>query len=190
MSLSSDTTRIPDASSVPPDTELMLEAREGNLEAFGELVRRHQKSLVNFFVRLGVYNDAEDLVQETLLRVYRSRERYEPRAKFTTYLYKVARNVWVDRYRKQGRTRILQERVREEQEVQGDAPGTSSRKLEVREALDELSEKLRMVVVMSVYQGLKYREIAEILDLPEGTVKSRMHLAVQRLKELLKTDGS
>ncbi|MBN1268679.1 MAG: RNA polymerase sigma factor, partial [Kiritimatiellae bacterium] len=112
-------------------------------------------------------------------------------AKFTTFLYAVARSAWLDWCRKEGRRRDFRERY--EQELEGQAgtraprPGT---RLDIQQALDALPDKLRVVVVLSIYQGLKYAEIAEALDIPEGTVKSRMHLAMAQLREHLHvTDG-
>ncbi|MGQ9662388.1 MAG: RNA polymerase sigma factor [Kiritimatiellia bacterium] len=82
------------------DADLMLEVADGSEEAFAELIRRHQDSLLNFFVRMGAHYHAEDLVQETFLRIFRWRKRYRPTARFRTFLYVVARHVWVDNCRR------------------------------------------------------------------------------------------
>jgi len=169
------------------DVLLMREVKAGKKEAFAALVRRHQQSLLNFFRRMGAcMEDAEDMVQETFLRLFDYRMRYEPSAKFTTFLYTLARNTRADWLRKLQR----EERISVEFPIRN--PELSFGLLEHREwridiqtALEELSPKLRVVVVMSVYQGLPYREIAEILEIPLGTVKSRMHLAVRQLREAL-----
>lgn len=160
----------------------MMDAKAGRVEAFAPLVRKYQQSLVNFFRRLGVYTDAEDLVQETFLKVYRHRKRYRATAKFSTFLYRVARNVWVDWCRKIGRRRNLVEKL-EKEAAQSPEQQSPDAAMDVREAVAALPEKLRMVVVLSIYQGLKYEEIARVLGIPTGTVKSRMHLAMRHLKE-------
>ena len=76
----------------------VVPARAG--EGLAELIGRYQEKLLNFFYRLGVYNDAEDLVQETMVRVYKNREKYRAEASFSTWLYTIARNCWRDRVRK------------------------------------------------------------------------------------------
>lgn len=169
-----------------PDPELMERVRSGDQDAFVRLIHRHQQSLVNFFRRLGAYSDAEDLAQETFLRVFRYRFKYRPVAKFTTFLYTVARHVWADGLRKTMRHEAISERVANESLVSDDgAIGHTQAAMDTQMALEKLSEKLRAVVVMSVYQGMKYDEIAEILDIPVGTVKSRMFTALNQLKEIL-----
>ncbi len=83
-----------------PDAARMLEVAIGSEAAFTELVHRHQNSLLNFFVRMGASSDGEDLVQETFVRLFRYRQKYQPTARFRTFLYHVARRVWADRARK------------------------------------------------------------------------------------------
>lgn len=168
-----------------PDSVLMLEVSAGSDAAFTELIHRHQNRLLNFFVRMGAYHDAEDLVQETFVRLYKARAQYRPLARFTTYLHVLARHVWADLGRKAMRRDRLQDSLRTDMEIDGGVahpPATSG--LDVQQALDKLSPKLRTVVVLNVYQGLQYQEIAEVLDIPLGTVKSRMNLALKELREM------
>jgi len=169
----------------PPDLELMHRTRRGDREAFAQLVRRHQNPLVNFFRRMGVLSgEAEDLVQETFLRVYAYRRRWRPTGKFTSFLYVLARHVWADMVRKSARTpRASEDAIAEATEPGKEA--TVDARMDVQHALLVLSDKLRAVVVLNLYQGLKYQEIADVLDIPLGTVKSRMHLALRQLKEVL-----
>lgn len=168
-----------------PDFDLMALVQQGRQEAFAVLIRRHQTALVNFFRRMGVNNDADDLVQETFLRVFRYRARYKPSAKFTTFLYTLARNVWTDRWRKLKRMERLKEKV-EEAWVGSEQERTtpSGNRLDAQAALQLLPEKLRLVLVMSLYQGMNYEEIGAALAIPVGTVKSRVFLALQRLREV------
>jgi RNA polymerase sigma-70 factor, ECF subfamily len=170
-----------------PDPELMRLVGTGDQDAFVVLIRRHQQPLLNFFRRLGAYNDAEDLVQETFLRVFRYRFKYRPVAKFTTFLYTVARHAWADGLRKAMRREALCERAATELPASDDSAGKRLHAaMDAQTALEQLSEKLRVVIVMSLYQGLKYDEIAGILDIPVGTVKSRMFTALSKLKEMLR----
>ena len=166
------------------DIELMQMTAEGSLAAFETLVDRYQQKMLNYFLRMGVNTDGEDLVQETFVKLYRSRLRYRPTAKFRTYLYTIARSVWIDRVRKSDRQSRLKEAMGEEADTQLPAPATEQY-LDVREALGLLPERLRSVVVLSVFEGMRYHEIADILEIPEGTVKSRMHTAMNQLRVLL-----
>lgn len=169
-----------------PDALLMCRVAQGSREAFAELVRRHQNGLLNFFVRMGAYSDGDDLVQETFLRLYRNRERYRPTARFTTFLYVLARHAWADHGRKTWRRERLESGLEAEARI-AERPGStpSAARLDVQAALDRLSPKLKEVLVLNVYQGLRYQEVAEVLDIPLGTVKSRVNLAMQELRKLL-----
>jgi RNA polymerase sigma-70 factor, ECF subfamily len=169
----------------PLDHELMEQIRTGEEKAFPLLIQRYQSPLLNFFRRLGANHDAEDCVQEVFLRLYRYRDRYEHSAKFTTFLYTLARHVWTDRWRKRQRIKRIEERARQEMSAESDGNlGRTRAALDTQQALTRLPEKLRIVLVMSLYQGLRYDEIADALQIPVGTVKSRVFLALQRLKEI------
>ncbi len=166
------------------DATLMLLVAKGEHAAFETLVKKHQKPLLNFFVRMGAYSESEDLVQNTFLRLYRYRERYQPTAKFTTFLYVLAYRVWADLGRKtQRRERVSQGLQTEVATDQQHAAESSIPTLDVEAALDKLSEKLRHVIVLNFYQGLRYQEIADVLKIPLGTVKSRINLAINALRE-------
>jgi len=168
------------------DAVLMLDVARGSEAAFVQLVRQHQTPLVNFFARMGASSDREDLVQETFVRLYRYRARYQPSARFTTFLYVLARNVWADR----GRKIVRMERLATELEVEAAVasqpvrPGASE-EIDVDAALARLSPKLREVIVLNIYQGLRYQEIADVLGIPLGTVKSRLSLALGALREII-----
>ena len=165
-------------------------ARAGDATAFAMLIRRHQSALVNFFRRLGAHTEAEDVAQETFLRVWRYRTRYQPTAKFTTFLFTVARHAWADHLRRMQKRERIAERVKNEMPPHdATAQNTARQRLDTQAALNALPEKLRLVVVMSLYQGLKYAEIAAALDVPVGTVKSRMFLAMARLKEFFDVEA-
>ena len=181
---------MPECPSTSPapddDCGLMLRARDGDRDAFTALVRRHQRSLLNFFRRCGVQTDAEDLVQLTFVRLYRYRDRYAPRAKLTTFLYLLARQVWIDDLRRQQRrTRLREELAAEPEPVTNHASQPERGRMDLDAALAALPEGLRLVVVMGVYQDLPYAEIAQALGIPVGTVKSRMFNALRQLRRTL-----
>lgn len=170
------------------DAALMAASRAGDPEAFAALIRRHQRGLVNFFFRLGASSYAEDLAQETFIRLFKYRDRYTPSAKFTTFLYTLGRHAWCDMLRKWQRQERGLELVQTEAAVRGEerTDPREERAEAVRAAVERLPEKLRIVVVLGVYEGFDYEAIAAIAGIPVGTVKSRMFVAVQRLKEWLK----
>ena len=167
----------------------MMRAKDGDLKAFEELVKRHQKPLMNFFVRLGVTMDVEDLAQETFVRLYRYRARYKASAKFTTYLYLLARQVRIDFLRKTNRRAALHEKAAKEAPRQAEpAPAARGARIDAATALARLTDGMREVVVLSVLQGLPHGEISQILDIPVGTVKSRLSIALHRLRDFMQGD--
>ena len=171
------------------DDDLMQQVRKGRLAAFAVLVERYQKPLLNFFLRLGVDRDAEDLVQQTFLRIYTARESYRPAARFPTFLFCVARNLWIDWLRRECRREDMLLEYREIAATRESSWVSVESYLDVKAALAALPHHLRLVVVLTVYHGLTYREVAEVLDVPIGTVKSRMHAAISRLREFMYADA-
>lgn len=168
-----------------PDAALMLRVKAGEHEPFADIVRGHQRPLVNFFARMGVsVSEAEDMAQDTFLRLFKYRQRYEPRAKLSTFLHLLARQVWLDRLRKTKRQEDFRQSVLEQDAQPGTySSATDAAAARAEEALRRLPDGLRDVVVLGVYQQLPYREIAEVLGIAEGTVKSRMFHAMSRLRE-------
>lgn len=168
----------------------MLRVCSGDRVAFTTLVRRHQQPLMNFFRRCGVYTDAEDLVQQTFVRLYRYRDRYTARAKLTTFLYLLARQVWIDELRRrQRRDRLSKELAAQPESAAVTVSGPGDGHLAIAAALAKLPVGLREVVVLGVYQGLPYEEVASILKIPVGTVKSRMFNALRMLRRILEKNG-
>ena len=171
------------------DAALMVRVRNDDCEAFAVLVKRHQKMLLNFFARSGVQYDYEDLVQQTFLRLYRYRDRYVATAKFTTFLFLLARQVWIDELRRRKRHEKLVAGLAAEPKPEFVAPvaaeATAAGGMDLARALASLPDGLRQVVELGVYQELPYAEIAEILGIPVGTVKSRMFNAMAKLREFL-----
>ena len=178
------------------DEDLMRLVRDTNSHAaFETLVRRHTQNLLNYFTRCGVQQDVEDLAQKVFLRLYRYRERYKVTAKFTTFLYLMARQVWIDDLR--SRSRREQEFTDAQDEgrnIPDDRPvsdaGHIDNRTDVQRALDALPDAMRQVVVLGAFEERPYAEIAEILGIPEGTVKSRMFNALAKMKAFLMDDES
>ena len=152
--------------------------------------RKFEKNLLNFFWRQGVsYEEGEDLVQETYLRLWKYRREYRPTAKLSTFLFLLARQVRIDALRRQVRRAGREERWGREQPT-AEGPKVSGEREDVRWAVARLSEPLRDVVELGVFQDLPYAEVAEILGIPTGTVKSRMSNALKKLKEIFDEQGS
>ena len=145
--------------------------------------RKFEKNLLNFFWRQGVqYSEGEDLVQETYMRLWKYRGEYRPSAKLSTFLFLLARQVRIDALRRQTRQESW---GREAATSAASAVGRVDAREDVRWALAQLSDPLRDVVELGVFQDLPYAEVGEILGIPVGTVKSRMSNALKKLKEVL-----
>ena len=170
------------------DIALMELVRDGREDAFEEIVRRYQNVLLNFFLRKGVsYSDGQDLAQRTFLRIWRYRAKYQPQAKFTTFLFLLASQESVDFFRSVARRAQMEENLAQETELGLNSPVRSADCGEnVRRAVSKLPQGLRDVVELGVFQDLPYAQVGEILGIPVGTVKSRMFNALRKLKELLK----
>lgn len=181
------------------DEELMVAYRDGEVAAFELLVKRHQGPIFNFILRsTGRRDQAEELLQEVFLRIVKSAPKYEQTAKFTTWAYTIARNLCIDRARKakkysevsldkhvgdDGEGATFKDRLVDEEggsaTVDFDKQQFVGR---LKEALEELPEDQRDVFVMREFSGLKFREIAEVLEVPVPTVKSRMRYALEALR--------
>ena len=159
-------------------------------EALMAEAKKFEKNLLNFFWRQGVsLTEGEDLVQETYLRLWKYRREYKPTAKLSTFLFLMARQVRIDALRRQTRRENREEKWIGEQPT-SEGPKAFGVREDVRWALAKLSEPLRDVIELGVFQDLPYAEVAEILGIPVGTVKSRMHNALKELKETFDEQGS
>jgi len=166
------------------DKSLMERTKRGDEGAFAGLIQRHQRPLLNYFVRCGVYTDAEDFVQETFLRLHRYRKRYRPSAKFTTFLYLLARQVRIDALRRMSRREArIQAAGRELPQAAVPTATETGEALDALAALARLSDAMREVVVLAVMQGMTQEEVAEVLGIPVGTVKSRLSNAIKAMRE-------
>jgi RNA polymerase sigma-70 factor (ECF subfamily) len=169
--------------SILDDIQLMALVKEDDKDALREIIKHHEIPLLNFFRRLGAdINRAEECVQDTFIKLYNYRRKYKPTHKFTTFLYTLARHSWADECRRWKRNKSIEsvESIEFKESVDN--------RLDIQGAINKLSDKLRMTMILSVYQGLNYEEIAQVLKIPLGTVKSRMSLAFGELREILKDE--
>ena len=179
------------------DAQLMLRVREGDDTSFALLLERHRGPVVHFLYRM-VQNQpvSEELAQEVFLRVYRGRARYEPTAKFTTWLFRIATHLalnWLRDGRKEKGQESLSDDFREglERQVADRQPNVEQELLyqvrlqEVRGAIEELPPKQRAAVIMHKYEGLEYSQIAKALGSSESAVKSLLFRAYETLRARL-----
>jgi RNA polymerase sigma-70 factor (ECF subfamily) len=180
-----------------PDRELVARWQGGDEKAFEELIERHQQRVYRLLYRMmGSREDAEDLTQETFLSLHRHGHRFRSESRFSTFIYRVAANAALNRRRALGRGRSRVEKLKTRNDAGDDLPSAprdpedamlgGELSEHVRAALETLSPALRMPVVLYDIEGLAYGEIAKVLGVAEGTVKSRIHRARQALREELK----
>jgi len=183
------------------DVEAMLRVKTGDESAFAYLVQKYRRPMVGFMYRL-CHNPstAEELAQEVFLRVYRSRTSYEPSAKFTTWLYRIATNLAVNHARDTRHERAENTvRLDEPDQETGTTPDLADESLSaeeqilrrerlaaIRSKVNALPERQRVAVIMHKYQQMDYREIAGVLKLSESATKSLLFRAYETLREQLK----
>jgi RNA polymerase sigma-70 factor, ECF subfamily len=183
------------------DEELLARFRKGKRDAFEVLMRRYERELYGYLCRyLSDASLAEDVFQTTFLQVYVKIASYEPGRAVRPWLYTIAINQAIDAMRRKGRTQAVSlEQLQDDsqaptatdrlKQMESKDPGPSElaqaeeRRSAVRHAVDGLPDFLRQVVILGYYQGLKYQEIAEILAIPLGTVKSRLNAALHKLHD-------
>src|SRR5579863_901908 len=182
---------------IDSDLELMLRVRSGDADSFGLLLNRYRRPLIRYFCRM-VRDQAlaEDLAQEVFLRVYQARERYQPEARFTTWLYRIATNLALNALR----DRRDAEMPAEPESGEGDPPEArivdarptieqhlilSERERAIRQAVESLPDNQRAAVILHKYQEVDYRQIATILEVSESAVKSLLFRAYETLRARL-----
>jgi RNA polymerase sigma-70 factor (ECF subfamily) len=190
----------------PPSAEsdeiLLTRLREGEREVFGTLVRRYERELFGYLRRyLGDDDLADDVFQNTFVQVFLKIRQYEPGRAARPWLYAIATNQAIDALRRRnrriadrpsdamatpdedGEPRPLFELLPAAGDAPPEAAERSEQREQVRAAVDRLPELLRQAVLLVYFQGLKYQEAAEVLGIPVGTVKSRLHAALTKLTE-------
>jgi RNA polymerase sigma-70 factor (ECF subfamily) len=183
-----------------PDIRLMLRVRAGDDAAFAELVTRYQHRLLAVLHHhTGTLTDAEDLVQEVFLRVHRNRAGYKPQAKFSTWLFAIAHNLALNARRDRKRRPVVPLELPADTSNPGTVAGIANERepsptaplqqaelaAAVQAALEQLSERQRMAVVLNKYEDMGYAEIAQVLDLTPQAVKSLLSRAREKLREAL-----
>jgi RNA polymerase sigma-70 factor, ECF subfamily len=180
------------------DEELILEFQQNNtLRAFEILVERFKNPLTNYVYRfLGDYEASADVVQETMIKVYRNKDSYKSIAKFSTWIYTIAGNLARTEYQRRRRRTIFSIHNYGEDEETFDIPDESSRPdvladsgikdAIIQKALNKVSDAYRDVVILRDVQNLSYEEIAEITGVNVGTVKSRINRGRAQLQKMLK----
>jgi len=190
------------STAVDPSTELMLRVRDGDAEAFSQLVSLWQPRLVTLFLhQTGDHSTAEDLAQEVFMRVYRARDRYEPKAKFTTWVHTIANNLASDL--RQRAYRRKERGVVANQSASGSMVGLEqlavaasgllpTRQLDraemqavVQQAIATLNDRQRMVILLAKFEHCSYEEIATAMKLSVPAVKSLLFRAREQLREAL-----
>ncbi|HTI51333.1 MAG TPA: sigma-70 family RNA polymerase sigma factor [Planctomycetaceae bacterium] len=180
-----------------PDIRLMLQVRDDDAVAFGELVERFQNRLVAIMHHLvGSPHEAEDLAQEVFLRVYRTRKKYTPKAKFSTWLFTIANNLALNALRDRHRRPVLPLELRDSGPLAAqtgaarDEPPTHGLQQQelaavIRQALDGLNERQRMAIVLNKFEDMNYNDIAAVMGLTTKAVKSLLSRARAKLREEL-----
>ena len=194
-------------SELDPDAQEMLAAKSGDVAAFTRLVERWVRPLAGFFRRLGADGaTAEDCTQDVFLKLYRTRAAYEPRARFSTYLFSIARHHWIDQVRHKAAGPRTTSGEGQGSGDDGDAEGPAARLasgvadpgdlaerdeavIALQRVVAGLGPEQREILALTRGEGLRYEEIARILGIPVGTVKSRVHNVLRLLREALRREG-
>lgn len=173
-----------------PEIALIEKCRSGDREALGELLRQYQKPVYNAAYRiLGNPDDAADVTQAVFLKVFENLDRYDPKFRFFSWIYRIAVNESINQNKRGSRMQPLDEREIPARGGPDAALESSSLSDQIQGGLMALNENYRMVVVLRHFSDFSYREIGKILDIPEKTVKSRLYSARQAMKETLQARG-
>jgi RNA polymerase sigma-70 factor (ECF subfamily) len=183
------------------DEKLLALFRDGPHEAFGALVRRYEGELYGYLRRyLGDRDLADDVFQNTFLQLYTKIHQYEPGRPVRPWLYAIATNQAIDALRRHNRHQTVRLHPEADEAGESDMPSLltllehrgpsplehlqdEERKQLIRASVEKLPDFLKQVVILAYYQGLKYKDIADIMGIPVGTVKSRLHTALCKLHE-------
>ena len=175
------------------DEQLMAALQSGDEDAIGKLIKRYEKELYNYLVRfMNQPNLAEEAFQEAFLQVYLSAESFDASRRFKPWLYTIATNKARDILRSQSRRPAVNlsmaqenedfssiwDNLMRDDETPVDILEREQTREQVREVVAEMPDNLRQIIILSYFKHMPYKEIAEMLDIPLGTVKSRLHTAV------------
>jgi RNA polymerase sigma-70 factor (ECF subfamily) len=170
------------------DDRLMTAVQTGDVARLGVLFERHHRSLFNFFLRLTTDRDAaEDLVQDVFFRILKYRATYQPGTQFRTWMYHLARNAHIDRFKTRRKELLVDPDTMRQPASECSPPGTAVEREQqielLKAALAMLPDEKREVIVLSRFSGLKYEEIARLLGCEVGALKVRVHRAVKALRD-------
>jgi len=180
------------------DEELIYRFQEGSINAYNEIVRRYKDRLINFVYRyVGNYDDSEDIVQDTLVKVYVSKHLYKEVAKFSTWIYTIAINLAKTKLIKKQKYKVFSISTAYEDEEKDfdikdeaylpDVDANSKfQEAYIQKALESIPENYRKLVILRDVEDFSYEEICEMTGLPMGTVKSRINRGREKLQKLLK----
>jgi RNA polymerase sigma-70 factor, ECF subfamily len=187
------------------DEELIKRFQDGDAQAYDLIVNRYKDQLLNFAYRfLGSIEEAEDVVQETFLRIFRNRHAYRQIAKFSTWIYTIAGNLAKTELRKRKRRKMVylsdlgfDEKEYEIEDMQANTEREVDSVLKeriIQDAINELPNRFKQVIILVDIQELSYEEVGKIMKVPLGTVKSRVNRArlklQSKLEDLMERDGT
>lgn len=180
------------------DARLAKMAKNGDRGAFAQLVDLYKDKIYHLAYRMtGNAQDAEDVVQETFLRVYSNLEKYDDQQKFSTWIYRIATNLCIDRLRKRRATYSLDAEMNDgesndwysmlpsNEETPENQLVLSETQTQIRESIDALPEKYKSIVILRYLQDLSLQEISDILKMPITTIKTRLHRGREYLRKKL-----
>jgi RNA polymerase sigma-70 factor, ECF subfamily len=185
-----------------PEVQLMLRAKEGDDAAFSKLVAAYQDRLIHIFFHIvGTQEAAEDLAQDVFLRIYRARHGYEPTARFSTWLFRIANNLASNKRRDAGRRKEVAMPggetgplgIRPEEQLAADKSSLMPTRLldkselqrVVREALENLNDRQRIALLLHKFEEMSYQDIADSMELTPAAVKSLLSRARESLRQVL-----
>ncbi len=181
------------------DSEVMLRVKKGEIDAFNQILERYQRPIINFVYRfVGRREEAEEIAQEVFLRIYLARGRYRPKAKFSTYIYRIAKNLSLNALRKKRPQIVSLDKPisGEDREIEREFPNShqispaealerKEIRARVKKALDSLPNPQKTAIILNRYNDLSYEKIGKIMKLSTSAVKSLLHRAKENLKERL-----
>jgi len=172
----------------PSDTQLIEQATNGNRQAFGLLVQRHQAAVRRFLLHQTLGNAAlsDDLAQETFLKAYTHLDQYRGGAAFLTWLLRIAYNQFYDHTRKRGRQSAI---ISRDQASSSSSSSSSDLHMDIYRALALLRDEERLCITLQLVDGYPLADIAQITGMPEGTVKSHLSRGKEKLSTYLKQNG-
>lgn len=182
----------------PTDEQLIFRFQEGDVQAYNEIVSRYKDRLTNYIYRyVGSYDECDDIVQDTFVKVYVSKHLYKEIAKFSTWIYTIAINLAKTRLVKQQKYKTFSiSDVYDDENKDFDIPdggytpdvdaNSKFISAHIQKALDKINENYRELVVLRDVEEFSYEEIVDMTGLPMGTVKSRINRGREKLQELLK----